>query len=91
MDANFYQETGNSVPLYVEVLKEPGRNAALVVNDECAGESDTFHGWIHSDHRHVLLSRLFDRRIILIRPERFVNNRIEDAVSFDGFGAGVRQ
>jgi hypothetical protein len=37
------------------------------------------------------LSFLLDGRIILVRTESFVNNCVEDAVSFDGFGAGVRQ
>jgi hypothetical protein len=53
----------------------------------CTMSPGAFHDRIHADRRHVLLSFLPDGRIILVRPESFFNNRVEDAVSLNGFGA----
>ena len=87
----FEHQARNGIALDVEILKEPGGDTTLPVENKSSRESDADHVAVRVHFRDVFVNVFFDVRIVLVGPKRFLGHRIQNAVSSDRCRAGVRQ
>src|SRR5690242_18458319 len=85
------QETGNGVPLAIEILEKALLHAALRIEDKGAWKWNSAHGRPYPHSRNKGLNLGLNSRVVLVGSQAPFHSRVEDAVLLYGGGAGVRQ